>query len=75
MFGCSSNVYFLPSLQGEEKIRHVDMVLVMGSEKRLQQQPRETSLNDVLFLGFYIKPILFAVEEKEFLHNRNFKTF
>jgi len=34
-FGCSSNVYFLPNLQGAKKMRHVNMVLVMGSEKRL----------------------------------------
>jgi hypothetical protein len=47
----------------------------MGSEKRLPQQPREKSSNDVLFLAFYIKLILFVVETKEFLHHHNFKRF
>jgi hypothetical protein len=56
-------------------MRHVNMVLVMGSEKRLPQQPRETSSNVVLFLGFYIKLILFVVKTKEFRHHRNFKTY
>ena len=51
------------------------MVLVMGSEKGLPQQPREKSSNLVLFLGFYIKLILFVVETKEFLQHRNLKKF
>jgi hypothetical protein len=51
------------------------MAFAMGSKKRLPQQPRETSSNDVLFLGFYIKLILFVGETKGSLYHRNFKRF